>query len=119
MELVPNGDLGAYTTAGKVMPEHEAVVVARQMIEAMDYLHANGITHRDIKPENILVAAPFPWIFKLSDFGLAKVVKNDETFLRTFCGTLLYLAPEVHPGYARVKSGMPPNNNTKRARDGP
>lgn len=117
MELVPHGDLGAYTTTAKLMPEHDAVVVARQMLDALDYLHLNGITHRDIKPENILVAAPYPWVFKLSDFGLAKVVKNDETFLKTFCGTLLYLAPEVYPGYTLVRSGKDPN--PKRARDAP
>jgi serine/threonine protein kinase len=117
MELVQHGDLGAYTTARKVMPEHDAVVVARQMLDALDYLHLNGITHRDVKPENILIAAPFPWVYKLSDFGLAKVVKNDETFLKTFCGTLLYLAPEVYPGYPLVRSGKDPN--PKRARDAP
>lgn len=117
MELVPHGDLGAYTGAGKLMPEHDTVVVARQMVDALDYLHKCGITHRDIKPENILVAAPYPWIFKLSDFGLAKLVKNDETFLKTFCGTLLYLAPEVYPGYPMVKSGKDPT--AKRTRDAP
>jgi serine/threonine protein kinase len=41
---------------------------------------------------------------KLSDFGLSKVAQ-EETFMKTFCGTLLYCAPEVYPEYESYKRG--------------
>lgn len=43
------------------MPGHEVVIVARQMVQAMDYLHANGITKGAIRPENILIAFLHTW----------------------------------------------------------
>ncbi len=37
---------------------------------------------------------------KLTDFGLSKrILPEEDTFLRTFCGTILYCAPEVYPDY--------------------
>ncbi|KAL9025639.1 MAG: hypothetical protein Q9196_005565 [Gyalolechia fulgens] len=100
MELVQHGDLQSYLNDGQPrFQEHFCQAVATQMCEALKYLHDSRITHRDIKPDNILISSKDPYIFKLSDFGLSKVVNSDETFLKSFCGTLLYCAPEVYPGY--------------------
>ncbi|OCL08042.1 meiosis-specific serine/threonine-protein kinase mek1 [Glonium stellatum] len=98
MEYVPCGDLQGYLSKGN-LPEHAAKRMARQILSCLAYLHKKKITHRDIKPDNILIACEDPFTVKLSDFGLSKVVKNNETFLKTFCGTLLYCAPEVFPHY--------------------
>lgn len=115
MEYVPYGDLMTYINTGQVMPEYLCKQVARQICQALDYLHRQNVTHRDIKPDNILVASNEPFVVKLSDFGLSKVVTGDDTFLKTFCGTLLYCAPEVYPGYDRYNLGLP----RKRRRDEP
>ncbi|KAL8993077.1 MAG: hypothetical protein Q9188_007422, partial [Gyalolechia gomerana] len=104
MELVQHGDLQSYLNNGQPrFQEHFCQAVATQMCEALKYLHDSRVTHRDIKPDNILICSNDPYIFKLSDFGLSKVVNTDETFLKSFCGTLLYCAPEVYPGYDGIR----------------
>jgi serine/threonine protein kinase len=111
MEYVPCGDLQAYLKHG-VLSESKAIPVARQTLLALDYLHRNNITHRDIKPDNILIASDNPFTIKLSDFGLSKV-KKEDTFLKTFCGTLLYCAPEVFPHYQNEKKGTKRRHSSK------
>ncbi len=111
MEYVREGDLQGYLNQGGSINEGMARTIAQQILSALNYLHRSRITHRDIKPDNILIADLDPLTVKLSDFGLSKVVKHDETFLKTFCGTLLYCAPEVFPDY-----GNGPSKGTKRRR---
>ena len=106
MEYVPNGDLSSLIYEQGALPEPSVRLMARQLLEALDYLHKCRITHRDIKPDNILLLQTAPIQVKLSDFGLSKMV-NEQTILKTFCGTLLYCAPEVfsrYPEYLRPKS---------------
>lgn len=100
MEYVPGGDLGKFIADEGVFDESMAKVMARQLLSALGYLHANNITHRDVKPDNILINSVQPLELKLTDFGLSKMVDSEQTFLRTFCGTLLYCAPEVYNEYA-------------------
>ena len=63
---------------------------AKEILEAICYLHSIGISHGDIKPENIgFDAYNHP---KLFDFGLS----SDHTRTKTYkCGTPMYSAPEV------------------------
>jgi len=105
MEYISGGELSSFIQQNGPMPEGMVQTVARQILHALDYLHRRKITHRDIKPDNILISSFDPLRVKLSDFGLSKVVNNQETFLKTFCGTLLYCAPEVYPEYDRYKKG--------------
>jgi serine/threonine protein kinase len=111
MEFVRHGDLQAFLNQGGPMKENIVRGMAQQVLSALNYLHRSKITHRDIKPDNILIASLDPFTVKLSDFGLSKVVSHDETFLKTFCGTLLYCAPEVFPDYGNGAS-----KGTKRRR---
>ncbi|KAJ4522526.1 Protein kinase protein rad53 [Exophiala dermatitidis] len=114
MEFVPHGELSQELRRLGKIPESDAQQITKQILHALDYLHRRNITHRDIKPDNILIASRSPLIVKLSDFGLSKCVTDQETFLKTFCGTLLYCAPEVYPDYPTYAQG----STTKRRRLG-
>lgn len=111
MEFVRHGDLQGYLSSSGPLAESLVRNMAQQILSALNYLHRAKITHRDIKPDNILIADLDPFTVKLSDFGLSKVVQHDETFLKTFCGTLLYCAPEVFPDYGSAAA-----KGTKRRR---
>ncbi|KAK4128376.1 Pkinase-domain-containing protein [Parathielavia appendiculata] len=100
MEFVGGGDLGKLIADNGPLSESGTKTMARQLLDALGYLHDMNITHRDVKPDNILVSSQAPFVVKLTDFGLSKMVDNEQTFLRTFCGTLLYCAPEVYSEYA-------------------
>lgn len=102
MEYLHGGDLRHYLDADDRMLEDMVREVTYQVLEGIDYLHSLHITHRDIKPDNILVASSHPLHVKLSDFGLSIV--SEASCLTTFCGTLLYLAPEVFPDYGRYEA---------------
>ncbi|WP_053333950.1 protein kinase domain-containing protein [Gemmatimonas phototrophica] len=73
----------------------DAVRIAREVLDALDYAHARGVIHRDIKPENILMQGGRPLI---ADFGIALAVsaaaggRMTETGLSL--GTPHYMSPE-------------------------
>ena len=104
MEYIGGGELSAFLSQVGRLQEDMVKTIARQILHALQYLHRRKITHRDIKPDNILIASLEPFRVKLSDFGLSKVVQ-EETFMKTFCGTLLYCAPEVYPEYENYRRG--------------
>ncbi|KAK4226904.1 Serine/threonine-protein kinase RAD53 [Podospora fimiseda] len=101
MEYVGKGDLGKMIAENGPLTEMAVKIMANQLLDALGYLHDKNITHRDVKPDNILVSSHEPFVVKLTDFGLSKMIdKEEDTFLRTFCGTLLYCAPEVYSEFA-------------------
>jgi serine/threonine protein kinase len=77
--------------------------VGMDVLNALDYIHSLPVTHRDVTPKNILV---FPdWVYKISDFGIAKTTVSAEELASTFIGYQSYLPPElVRHGYSRQQS---------------
>ena len=69
-----------------------AVLITRQCLSALVYLHKIPIAHRDIKPANLLVDKRNGNLHvKLTDFGTSREAQT----LTTFCGTESYMAPEL------------------------
>ncbi|KAH3681157.1 hypothetical protein WICPIJ_007852 [Wickerhamomyces pijperi] len=94
MEFVPGGDLMDFVAAHGSVGEEAGREITKQILTAIEYVHSMKISHRDLKPDNILIAQDDPVKVKITDFGLAKI-SNSGTFMKTFCGTLAYVAPEV------------------------
>ncbi|MFQ5858116.1 MAG: serine/threonine-protein kinase PknK [Anaerolineae bacterium] len=76
------------------------LTIARQLAEALAYIHAQGIIHRDIKPENVMIVESSPGdgglSAKLMDFGVAKLVEATTHLTEpgSLLGTAAYMAPE-------------------------
>ena len=82
----------------KMYTEKECARIFKQILEAVNYLHAHGVCHRDLKPENILFSnVADDSCLKLIDFGLSKVIGGDQN-LKGTVGTTFYMAPEVITG---------------------
>ncbi|EHY61066.1 hypothetical protein ABEF92_003020 [Exophiala dermatitidis] len=81
---------GSLFSKGLLSPS-ETTVVLGQVCNGVQYIHSRGLVHRDLKPENILLTSWAPAWVKISDFGLAQ----SEKTLRTFCGTPMFVAPEI------------------------
>src|SRR5579872_7191581 len=75
MELVEGPTLAEHIAAGPI-PLREALVIARQIAEALEAAHEKGIVHRDLKPANVKLTADDK--VKVLDFGLAKAREPDS-----------------------------------------
>ena len=96
LQYVSGGDLFDKVVSLKRFAEDDAKIVFKQMAEGLKYLHERGIAHRDLKPENFLITSHLSDVHVLmGDFGLARVFSNNESYMKTLCGTPQYLAPEV------------------------
>ncbi len=114
MELVEGDDLSQRIAHGAI-PVDEALPIARQIAEALEAAHEQGVIHRDLKPANIKVRPD--GTVKVLDFGLAKAMEPAAgssasvsllptittpamTQVGMILGTASYMAPEQARGKA-------------------
>lgn len=99
-EFMPNGSLDKFLAENMStnMEWEKLFDIALGVSRGLEYLHnrcVSRIVHFDIKPQNILMDKDF--CPKISDFGLAKLCKNNESIMSMLHarGTVGYIAPEV------------------------
>ena len=114
MELVSGEDLAQRLARGP-LPLEEALRTAKQVAEALETAHENGVIHRDLKPANIQLTPDGQ--VKVLDFGLAKAFEADPASTGTsptmsptltsagtvagmILGTAAYMSPEQARGQA-------------------
>lgn len=98
MEWCPGRLLRTILDEGRLPPER-ALRISTQILDALDYIHANGVVHRDLKPENILVDGNDH--IKLIDFGIASDAGARRLTYANFTaalGTPNYISPEQVKG---------------------
>ncbi len=115
LELIEGPTLAQHLDKQGALAPAEAIEVAHQIAEAMEYAHERGIIHRDLKPANVKFTAD--GTVKVLDFGLAKALLGEEgsasdpqvsqsptltlgTHAGVILGTAAYMAPEQARGKA-------------------
>ena len=86
------------------LPVEDAVRIAREVADALEYAHRHGIVHRDIKPENILLHGGHALV---ADFGIALAASRSEGGTRMTetgmsLGTPHYMSPEQAMGEREI-----------------
>jgi Tol biopolymer transport system component len=94
------------------MPLDEALPIAKQIAEGLEYAHERGIVHRDLKPANVKITPD--GVAKILDFGLAKAIEGEApagdisssptlTHMATQAGIILGTAAYMSPEQAKAK----------------
>jgi len=91
--------ISGVTTPTGCFSEDKAANIIKSLLEAIAYLHDNGVVHRDIKPENLLFETDQEdSAIKLIDFGLARKHDRGDTLMSNPVGTAYYMSPELLKG---------------------
>jgi serine/threonine protein kinase len=98
MPYVPGESVRTRLVRDGALELDDALRIARQVADALDYAHRRGVVHRDVKPENILLAESYAC---LADFGVARAVGSAGDRLTEtgmVVGTPAYMSPEQATG---------------------
>src|SRR5947209_5379102 len=97
MEYAPNGTLHQRYPGGTLLPLTTIIPYVRQIADALQYAHDEGVIHCDITPANMLVGRQNEVL--LSDFGIAQVIQHTRAAnAQQIVGTVAYMAPEQIQG---------------------
>lgn len=94
-EYCQDGDLSEYILNKKKLTEEQTLEIFFQLIEGFKELFKLGVIHRDLKPANILVDKG---VFKICDFGFAKMANANSDMFKTIVGSPLYMSIQVLTG---------------------
>ena len=101
MDLLRGSSLADILKQRDYLPLDEAMVIFKQVCDALGEAHKRGVVHRDIKPENIMLEYSDKGVHvKVVDFGIAKFLQEQEdtigkiTKTGTVCGSPTYMSPE-------------------------
>jgi len=72
MEYVKGTNLHEYMRRQGKLPPREALGIAVEICDALDFAHRNNTVHRDVKPANVLISNE--GVAKIVDFGLAEIL---------------------------------------------
>jgi serine/threonine-protein kinase len=92
MEYVRGTNLKEVLKGGQPLPHDFVDSVVRQVASALDYAHERGVIHGDVKPANILITDTEQ--VKLTDFGIARLRRDEVSPGKKVLGTPRYIAPE-------------------------
>jgi len=95
MEYMTGGDVFDRIVDHRQYTEKDARDLIKCLLEAVKFMHDNGVAHRDLKPQNLLLKSTDDDAdIKVADFGFAKRIHMPRS-LTTRCGTPTYVAPEI------------------------
>lgn len=98
MEFIDGSDLAHRMRSAEPLDRDGILEVARQTLDALDYLHRRQIVHRDISPDNIMLTESLAGdlLVKLIDMGIAKPLDGSQwqTRAEMFIGKVRYSSPE-------------------------
>src|SRR5580765_7165018 len=105
MPFVDGESLRARLTREGRLPVADALELAREVADALQAAHDEGVVHRDVKPENILIARSGHAL--LADFGIARGTPGAArpetmTQLGMAIGTVAYMSPEQAMGEREI-----------------
>uniref|UniRef100_A0A5F5PVD4 non-specific serine/threonine protein kinase n=1 Tax=Equus caballus TaxID=9796 RepID=A0A5F5PVD4_HORSE len=92
MEFLQGGALTDIVSQVR-LNEEQIATVCEAVLQALAYLHAQGVIHRDIKSDSILLT--LDGRVKLSDFGFCAQISKDVPKRKSLVGTPYWMAPEV------------------------
>ena len=92
MEYLEGGSLTDIVTSLH-LTEEQMATVCKQVLEALAYLHRQGVIHRDVKSDSILLSADGR--VKLSDFGFCAQVSHEVPKRKSLVGTPYWMSPEI------------------------